>query len=74
MVRRNKKKPLKQKEFNLEYAWNNQINAEIAKLYQLRTNITLLLRNDGSMEEFIRPEIQILINKLQSLVIDEAKT
>ncbi len=51
-------------------AWNMQIDDEITKLYQIRTNVTILYRNtkDGiCISEIIDPEIQIVIDKLNSL-------
>jgi hypothetical protein len=58
-------------QINVVRAWNNKINHEIAKLYTVRTNVTLLLRNNESMEQILEPEIQTIIDKLQSLILEE---
>jgi hypothetical protein len=51
-------------------AWNTRINNEITKLYQIRTNVTMMCRLDTGLlawDEYIDPEIQIVIDKLNSL-------
>ncbi len=47
--------------------WNNAINKEIARIYQMRTNMTFLYKNNNMKSEILEPEIQGLIDKLQSL-------
>lgn len=49
-------------------AWNDKIREEIIKLYSVRANMILLLKHNGGVEHILEPEMQTVIEKLESLI------
>jgi hypothetical protein len=47
--------------------WNACIGAQITHLYAIRTNVKILIKNDGTIEEILDPTLSTLIRKLESL-------
>lgn len=47
--------------------WNSFINAQITHLYAIRTNVKIIVKNDGTIEEILDPILSTLIRKLKNL-------
>lgn len=62
---------IKKKDLNFIRAWNEKINNEKIKIYELRANISYLIKNDEVLSEILAPETQILLDKLNSLMLFE---
>ncbi len=59
---------MKVNDATLVNAWNSKIREEIGKLYSIRSDMAFLLKHEASMDLFLEPEMQKVIEKLQSLM------
>ncbi len=50
-------------EDNFKSGYNNFIDTQLNNLYAMRTNITILCKNNDEIEEILESEIQELIDK-----------
>lgn len=57
-------------EDNFKTRFNNFIDTQLNNLYAMRTNITILCKNNGEIEEILESEIQELIDKWKGMKIE----
>lgn len=57
-------------EDNFKTRFNNFIDTQLNNLYTMRTNITILCKNNGEIEEILESETQELIDKWKGMKIE----